>query len=109
MSQPVDSTQPPSLGQAGADPYAIPLDKIDVSDAEIFETDTLWGYFERLRKEDPVHYCAESEFGAYSLLDARKSYAPFFQVATEQTAGRRVLTPLDDDRTVPLLNFYLDR
>jgi cytochrome P450 len=65
MSQPVDSTQPPSLGQAGADPYAIPLDKIDVSDAEIFETDTLWGYFERLRKEDPVHYCAESEFGAY--------------------------------------------
>jgi cytochrome P450 len=65
MSQPVDSTQPPSLGQAGADPYSIPLDKIDVSDAEIFETDTLWGYFERLRKEDPVHYCAESEFGAY--------------------------------------------
>ena len=23
------------------------------------------GYFERLRKEDPVHYCAESEFGPY--------------------------------------------
>ncbi|MBW1885805.1 MAG: cytochrome P450 [Deltaproteobacteria bacterium] len=43
----------------------MPLDKIDVSDGEIFETDTLWGYFERLRKEDPVHYCAESEFGPY--------------------------------------------
>jgi cytochrome P450 len=65
MSQPADTARPPSLGQAGADPYTIPLDKIDVSDAEIFETDTLWGYFERLRKEDPVHYCAESEFGAY--------------------------------------------
>ena len=55
----------PSKGQAGADPYSIPLEKIDVSDAELFETDTLWGYFERLRKEDPVHYCAESEFGPY--------------------------------------------
>jgi cytochrome P450 len=55
----------PSKGQAGADPYSIPLERIDVADAELFETDTLWGYFERLRKEDPVHYCAESEFGPY--------------------------------------------
>jgi len=54
-----------SKGQAGADPYSIPLDRIDVSDAELFETDTLWGYFERLRNEDPVHFCADSEFGAY--------------------------------------------
>ena len=59
------ATPLPSKGQAGADPYSIPLDKIDVADAELFETDTLWGYFERLRKEAPVHYCAESEFGPY--------------------------------------------
>ena len=56
---------PSSKGQAGADPYSIPLEKIDVADSELFETDTHWGYFERLRKEDPVHYCAESEFGPY--------------------------------------------
>ena len=55
----------PSKGQAGADPHSIPLEEIDVTDAELFETDTLWGYFERLRKEDPVHYCADSEFGPY--------------------------------------------
>ncbi len=55
----------PSKGQAGADPYSIPLEQIDVSDAELFETDTLWGYFERLRSEDPVHYCADSEFGPF--------------------------------------------
>jgi len=65
MSQAVDANPIPSKGQAGVDPYSIPLDKIDVSDSELFETDTLWGYFERLRKEDPVHYCAESEFGPY--------------------------------------------
>jgi cytochrome P450 len=60
-----DATPPPSKGQAGADPSSIPLDRIDVSDAELFETDTHWGYFERLRREDPVHYCAQSDFGPY--------------------------------------------
>jgi cytochrome P450 len=65
MTQSNDPTVLPSKGQAGADPYAVPLAKIDVSDSELFETDTLWGWFERLRKEDPVHYCAESDFGPY--------------------------------------------
>jgi cytochrome P450 len=60
-----DATAVPSKGQAGADPYAIPLERIDVSDSELFETDTHWGYFERLRREDPVHYCAASDFGPY--------------------------------------------
>ncbi|HKK52118.1 MAG TPA: cytochrome P450 [Myxococcota bacterium] len=55
----------PSKGQAGADPWSVPLDRIDPADPELFETNTLWGYFERLRKEDPVHYCAEGEEGPY--------------------------------------------
>ena len=50
-----DAITPPSKGQAGADPYSISLDRIDVSDSELFETDTHWGYFARLRAEDPVH------------------------------------------------------
>jgi len=54
-----------SLGQANVDPYSRPLDQIDMSDAELFETDTMWGYFERLRKEDPVHYCAEAFAGPF--------------------------------------------
>lgn len=53
------------MKQSQLDPRSVPLDKIDVSDAELFETDTLWGYFERLRAEDPVHYCADSEAGPY--------------------------------------------
>ncbi len=65
MSEATAWTPNPSKGQAGVDPYSIPLDRIDVSDSELFETYTLWGYFERLRKEDPVHYCAESDFGPY--------------------------------------------
>jgi len=64
MSDPKPAN-PPSKGQAGADPWSVPIEKIDVSDSELFATDTHWGWFERLRKEDPVHYCAESEFGPY--------------------------------------------
>lgn len=45
--------------------YAIPLEEIDVSNPELFRTNTMWGYFERLRREDPVHYCAKSLFGPY--------------------------------------------
>lgn len=45
--------------------YAIPLDKIDVSSPALFKDDSAGTYFERLRKEDPVHYCAESAYGPY--------------------------------------------
>jgi len=45
--------------------FAIPLDQIDVSHPELWRTDSHWPYFERLRKEDPVHYCKESLFGPY--------------------------------------------
>ena len=47
------------------DPSAVPLDKIDVSDIELWRTDSHWPLFARLRKEDPIHYCAESQFGPY--------------------------------------------
>lgn len=44
---------------------SIPLDKIDVSQPELFVNDTVGAYLARLRKEDPVHYCAESAYGPY--------------------------------------------
>ena len=47
------------------DPYSIPLDEIDVSESRLFETQAHWKYFERLRKEDPVHFCADSQFGPF--------------------------------------------
>ena len=49
----------------GKDPYSIPLEDIDVAQPEIFQDFTMWGFFDRLRKEDPVHYCRDSEFGPY--------------------------------------------
>ncbi|HJW41032.1 MAG TPA: cytochrome P450 [Rhizomicrobium sp.] len=50
---------------ARATAYALPLDQLNPAQGILFKTDTMWPYFERLRKEDPVHYCPESEFGPY--------------------------------------------
>ena len=47
------------------DAEAIALDDIDVSDPELWRTDSHWPLFERLRREDPVHFCRDSEFGPY--------------------------------------------
>ena len=44
---------------------SIPLEDFDVGDPELFRSDTFWPYFDRLRKEDPVHYTANSMFGPY--------------------------------------------
>jgi cytochrome P450 len=44
---------------------SLPLAQYDPGDPELFRTDTFWPYFDRLRREDPVHYCKDSMFGPY--------------------------------------------
>ncbi|MDZ4868459.1 MAG: cytochrome P450 [Alphaproteobacteria bacterium] len=53
------------LEHTSREAYGVPLSKINVSDPQLWVTNTHWPYFERLRKEDPVHYCAESDYGPY--------------------------------------------
>lgn len=55
----------PRTSMVGKDPYSIPLEDFDVSQRELFRTNTMWDFFDRLRKEDPVHYCKDSEFGPF--------------------------------------------
>jgi len=43
----------------------IALDRIDVSDPRLYRDHAHGPYFARLRREDPVHYCADSRFGPY--------------------------------------------
>jgi cytochrome P450 len=45
--------------------YSMPLEEIDPADPELFRTDTMWPYFERLRKENPVHHFGPHKFGPY--------------------------------------------
>ena len=54
-----------ALQAARDEAYATPLDQIDVGLGERVQTDTMWPFFERLRREAPVHYCPESQFGPY--------------------------------------------
>ncbi len=56
----------PSIVDVDADlARTLPLDQIDVSDPELYVRDALHPYFARLRKEAPVHYCANSAYGPY--------------------------------------------
>jgi cytochrome P450 len=47
------------------DALTIPLADMDVSDPRLLEQDAWRPYFARLRKEDPVHYQANSPFGPF--------------------------------------------
>jgi len=53
------------LAEARAEAYAMPLADIDMTDPERFRNNTHWPFFERLRNEAPVHYCANGRFGPY--------------------------------------------
>lgn len=41
------------------------LSDLDVSEVKRFQDDSIWPYFERLRREDPIHYCQDSPYGPY--------------------------------------------
>jgi len=85
------------------DPYAIPLDEIDVSRRELFENNTFEKYFERLRKEDPVHYCAQSEYGPYwsitkynDIMQVEKNHKVF------SSEGGIAIDDQDEDFELPM-------
>ena len=48
-----------------SDAATVPLDRIEIWRADRFENYTFWPYFDRLRKDDPVHYTAESPYGPF--------------------------------------------
>lgn len=60
-----EATGDSAQAEARAKAYSIPLDEFNPGDPELFRTDTFWPYFERLRAEQPVHYCRDSVFGPY--------------------------------------------
>jgi cytochrome P450 len=43
----------------------MPLGKLDVSDPELYRSDSWRPYFARLRREAPVHYCSDGIYGPY--------------------------------------------
>ena len=61
----VDLAQKAELEAARERAFSLPLQDLNPGDPELFRTDTHWPYFDRLRKDEPVHYCKDSIFGPY--------------------------------------------
>jgi len=61
----IDLAQNARLEEARERACSLPLEEFNPGDPELFRSDTHWPYFDRLRKEDPVHYCKDSIFGPY--------------------------------------------
>jgi cytochrome P450 len=45
--------------------WSTPIEDINVADPALFQANAHWPFFERLRRDAPVHYCRDSEFGPY--------------------------------------------
>jgi cytochrome P450 len=89
---------------ARAEAYSTPLDKIDPSVQDRFVTDTMWPFFERLRREDPVHYTAESEFGPFwsvttfdDIMTIETNHAAF-----SSEGAISIYDPQPDDMQMPM-------
>jgi len=65
MSMELSALLMDAMERANLDPYALPLDKINIANPFLFARDVHHRWFKRLRDEAPVHYCPESFFGPY--------------------------------------------
>jgi cytochrome P450 len=61
----IDLVQTPQQQAARERAYSTPLEEFNPGDPQLFKTDCFWPYFDRLRREEPVHYCKDSMFGPY--------------------------------------------
>jgi cytochrome P450 len=53
------------ISTPGSEAWELPLETLNPAQPGLFEANAMWPYFERLRREDPVHYTPESTFGPY--------------------------------------------
>ena len=61
----VPSDKAERLAQAREEAYSTPLKDFHPGAPKLFRDDTLWPWFERLRKEEPVHYCTNAPIEPY--------------------------------------------
>lgn len=92
------------------DPSTLPLDQIDVSTASIYSDEVWQPIFARLRKEAPVHYCADSPVGPYwsvTTHDLIKQVDTNHKVFSS-AEGIAIISPSEreeEETDVPITNF----
>jgi len=88
---------------AEQDPWTIPLEQVDVARPHLFAGDQIWPYFERLRQEAPVHYCAHGQFGPYWSVT---KYDDIMQVDTSHdifsSQPNITIRDVDEDFRLPM-------
>ena len=91
------------LAQARERAQSIGLETFNPAEGELFEQDVVYPYFERLRAEAPVHYCPESEFGAFWSITR---YNDIKHVDTNHeifsSAGGIVVSDEDEEFPLPM-------
>lgn len=60
-----ENLKPSKWSMVGKDPYAMPLDEIDLAHPGIWQSNEFLPFMQRLREEDPVHFCKDSAVGPY--------------------------------------------
>ncbi len=75
--------------------YSTPLKDFHPGAPRLFQNDTLWPWFERLRKEEPVHYCTNSPIEPYwsvtkynDIMHVDTNHGIFSSDATRSAASR---------------------
>jgi cytochrome P450 len=56
---------PVTLSEARQAAYATPIERVDPANPKLFYHDVIGPYFERLRREDPVHFVESPIYGPY--------------------------------------------
>src|SRR5215468_492445 len=82
MHEIIDRSESSRLDAERERARSLPLSDFDPGHPGLFRSDTFWPYFDRLRKEDPVHYTKESMFGPYWSVT---KYNDIMEIETNHT------------------------
>src|SRR5438045_7625104 len=84
------------LRAAREEAYSTPLEEFHPGAPKLFQNDTLWPWFERLRKEAPVHYCTNAPIETYwsvtryhDIMNVDNSHGIFYSDVSLRGIGLR--------------------
>lgn len=99
----IDESAPEYVAPKVDSVYDLPIEDVNPAQPYLFQNNIQWEYFDRLRKEDPVHFSADSHFGPYWSITR---YEDIMYVDTHHkifsSEGGITLAEQDEDFTLPM-------
>jgi cytochrome P450 len=89
------------------DAWSLPIEEIDVGRPELFQADMIFPYFERLRRDAPIHYCRGSKlYGPYwsvscyqDIVEVEADHSTF---SSDASLGGVTISDLSKDFMLPM-------